>query len=478
MTDYVDITPDTNLLRALRAEGPVNYVLLIGEGIDNAFDADARRIEITIDAEEIRFRDNGNGILKKNQLAIFQVGKHAPGPGTVLGRFGIGMTQQAMSAGDVLEAASISADGAMIARVNWRDVLHGPKWQMPKPRWQEVAGNTPTGTEVIISALQDIPSFSEDKILEEIALRFHPALATGKEIIFQGNGVHALPEPQMTDIVDATLKFDGQRQAHVHAGILVSDSPLRKVHVEFGHRVLIAGESFGVGSYGGISRMFARVRLSSSGWKLGKFKDQLSSATQKRELEEALQDVLLPILEKVHNERLDERLERIVVELNDLIPEEFAAARPHRKGKTDLPSERPKRKNSHGNPVAEDKADLSGTGPARTKRLIPARFLIDFEDGYGRHSVGYFDGAGSPHRVILFADNPVIANLRAARERHQVASVAMYLQAVNIYAASLAIAKASGPAPEFPNLDGTFGERVAKLMALVQERLCEKVPVL
>jgi hypothetical protein len=65
----MDITPAVNLLKSLRGER-INYVLLVGEACDNAFDAGASRIAVEISDEAVSFKDNGCGITRDRIAAI------------------------------------------------------------------------------------------------------------------------------------------------------------------------------------------------------------------------------------------------------------------------------------------------------------------------------------------------------------------------------------------------------------------------
>lgn len=55
------INPDVNLLKSLRGER-TNYADLIGEGVDNALDAGASTVRVDLDADSVRFEDDGQGI--------------------------------------------------------------------------------------------------------------------------------------------------------------------------------------------------------------------------------------------------------------------------------------------------------------------------------------------------------------------------------------------------------------------------------
>ena len=139
------IIPDVNILRGLRDSGRIDYVLLAGEGIDNALDAGATDISLDITDKEVRFRDNGAGISRANLSSIFTLGLHGPMLTSRLGRFGIGIKVQALRTGNVFEVSTVSADGRMQARISWPDILQSHNWEIADPRWRPIAVGTRTG---------------------------------------------------------------------------------------------------------------------------------------------------------------------------------------------------------------------------------------------------------------------------------------------------------------------------------------------
>ena len=80
-------------------------------GVDNSLDAGARRIEISLDGEEVIFQDDGAGITAERISTLFSLGNHGPMPTTQLGRFGIGIKGVAVNAGDIFNVTSTSAKG-------------------------------------------------------------------------------------------------------------------------------------------------------------------------------------------------------------------------------------------------------------------------------------------------------------------------------------------------------------------------------
>lgn len=459
----LDISPRVHLLHSLRAGGPVDHVLLAGEAIDNALDAGARRISLTISENEIRVRDDGRGIDREHMPSLFTLGLHMDMPTSRLGRYGVGIKIQALRAGDGLEIRTVCAEGATVAKVNWRALLSSRQWKIPAPRWMPVVVGTPTMTEIVVSDLRDAPKATQEAFRLEIALRFHPALAEGAQISVNGVRVEPIPEPDMDDVIDERLSISDRSHVHIRAGLLTADSQLRLVHIGFEHRVLMPGVRFGCGTYSGVSKIFARVQLSGD-WRLGQFKDQLTDEGERRVLEAVIEDTLRPLLEKCQAASMTAKLDKLVAEINDLLPENISA-RPHHKKQTKVPLPSAKRKNARGNYVAPDKGDEAASGPAKTKRRVPAKLLIEFDEGAGRYGIGTFDGSGRPHRVILSKDDPTIADLMTQRDRHQVALRSLYVAAMAIYVHGIEMERASGREREFPDLEGTFGQQISRLLS-------------
>src|SRR5580765_8459109 len=271
----MDISPSVNLLRSYRGDR-VDYLLLVGEGVDNAFDAGATTIEISFHEGAISFRDDGVGIVRDRIASIFSIGDHGGMATTQLGRFGIGIKAQAINAGDLFEIVSTSSDGQVRASVNWANLLRGGgrAWTIPDPRWMPVMVGGKTGSVIVVSELRRAPNIQIEKIADDLALRFYPALAAGKRIILNGKQVECLRDPRMNDIIDCRLSLSDGRNAHVRGGILAEQTKLNKVHVGYGHRVIMPASPLGCGKYSGLTKMFARVQIDGP-WHLARFKNDL-----------------------------------------------------------------------------------------------------------------------------------------------------------------------------------------------------------
>ena len=106
----MDISPRPRFLYSVRAERG-DVVRLCSEAVDNSFDAGARNVVIAISRQEISFVDDGIGVALKNFPALFTLGDHAQLTSTKLGRFGVGITSQAINVANEMSVRSISADG-------------------------------------------------------------------------------------------------------------------------------------------------------------------------------------------------------------------------------------------------------------------------------------------------------------------------------------------------------------------------------
>ncbi len=133
-------------------------------------------------------RDNGRGISKDRESAIVRLGEHAPMSGTKLGRFGVGISYNACSAGNLLEVDSESADGCMSLLVDWSQIIRSGRWRIPRLRggrdWP-LAGPAPPSTSV--GWIWDQPKPKDVMAASAyLAQTFYPAIADHAIITLNG----------------------------------------------------------------------------------------------------------------------------------------------------------------------------------------------------------------------------------------------------------------------------------------------------
>lgn len=442
----MNISPKVTILRSIRADRG-DIVRLCGEAVDNSLDANAAVVSIDENTESIIFQDDGIGIALNRFPALFSLGEHGEMSSTRLGRFGIGIKSQAINVADILDVKSVSVDGCYRARVNWRELLRGGEWEIDDPVRLPVAVGAQTGTTIALSHLRRLRPFTREKIIDELSQRFFPAISDGRRIVLNGTLVPLLVNPRMTDQIEKELVLSGGRGAVVRAGVLAETSKLNRVHVAFGHRVIMPGSTIGCGTHVGLSNMFARVQLLGTNWHLGQYKDQLTDEDERDELEEALEAVLEPILSKCGSVSMTARIAAISALVNEQLPEAISAARPHKQKKKSQTGT--KRKHRQGE-VDATKSDPA-SGPAKTKRPKKDELLITFEGNDAEHGVGWYE-SGRPSRVNLSQDNDHIARLIQQRDEKLIAS-ALVIIALQIFE--------HGRSEGRLNVDRPFGCRVA-----------------
>lgn len=453
--DEMDISPKANLIKSYRAEA-LRYDWLIGEAIDNAFDANAKSIAVTVDDEKVTFVDDGDGITQDKIEPVFTLGYHKPVRTGGLGRFGIGIKVQAVNAGDILRVVSTSRDGRITAQVNWHNLLKNDAWRMPRPRVEPVLVGSPTGTTITITDLRKPPPIKLDKMMAEISERFFPALRDGKSITINGQRLEVMPEPQMTDIVERDFDFPELRlSARFKVGLLKERSSLCGINISWSHRTIEVRSRRGCRHYSGYQRIFGRLELYGN-WRLARFKDEMTDQTEIDVLDDALFEVLEPLLEKVSSETMDARLDEIMRLINEGLPDAMAARPKHTKDREEKKDTPKKRQNKSGLVDAE-KAEV-GKAPARLKQPS-SKLIITWDgraedDGIGR----YFPGEGKqPHAVGLSKDDPTIEKLRNLSDLRLSADLLRFI--------ALTLYEVSRPDPLLP-LEGELGVRISRLLSL------------
>jgi hypothetical protein len=457
---YIDITPRVHFLESVRADRG-SWPSLLAEAVDNSLDADATEILIQLLTSTVVIADNGCGISKDRESAIVRLGEHGAMSGTKLGRYGMGIKYNATSAGDLLEVDSLSADGQMFLSVDWAKVIRSGDWLIPQPKWTPALVSRGSGTTIKIGRLRWDSPKEKDVVAarEHLAQIFYPAIEHGATIRVNGSLIRLLREPQMSDIVEHTIRLLNGKGAHVRGGILLHpEDSLHGVQVSYKHRVIRSKSHFGCDSYSGLRKMFARVTLTAD-WGLTRFKDDLNDPDQ-QQLEVAVQEVLQPILEKCHSAQMELRIEEITELLNESLPPEIQAARPPRKArpKSDKASRKKESQAQHG----ETDVEPAANGPARTPRNPGDRMIIVFDGPLcEEHGYGYF-AKGRPNRITLATDNPDIAALLEERDKQ------LIVRCLRVFALMIyEHAKETDPGQKHLPFDGsTFGLRVWRTAAM------------
>ncbi len=408
----LDITPSTHIIESYRNNIP-NYRILCGEAVDNSFDAGATTISITIDKQKISFLDNGEGITNSRVVSLFKLGSHAPMNSTALGRYGIGIKEQAAAAGDAFDVTSRSSDGRMRLGINWAKLSASNDWRsIVDPMWDMNDNNGDTYTEIKISALRNIPKQSQiNRITDELARIFQPALVSGRKITLNGAEIRPIADPAMKHIIRKTIAVDSDKFAEVTAGVLADpdNSSLNSVHISYKHRVIMPQSLFGCDDGIGAPHMFARVTLHGK-WSLGKNKTELTDEDSVY-LEDSLEEILAPILEKCRKQRLSAVVSAAEVAINDMLPSDLKPNRPEKKSKE--PPRQGDKKGRKEPRLVKDGSD-SSTGPTRgssKSSRISFDLVPNLKDQHGADVIGQVKRNGKQVVVQVRSNQPEIKDL-------------------------------------------------------------------
>ena len=177
MTQEIEFAPDVHgTINAARSRG-IPWRDVLGELIDNAFDAGATMVHITIDGKELSVEDNGRGC--GDFAKMLTMGRHAPHETTKLGRYGVGFKDAAWWVGGPTTIRTIHKGRVRTLRVDW-DHLTG--WRLPDPGDEPSDGSI--GTRITfgrtIRRFPDGKAFSD--LRDQIGYIYSPALKDGRQI--------------------------------------------------------------------------------------------------------------------------------------------------------------------------------------------------------------------------------------------------------------------------------------------------------
>jgi hypothetical protein len=175
---------------------------VIGELISNAWDAEAKKVEITMPAGPIdkslcvTVRDFGLGMTREQlQDEYLKIGRNRREGGTdntptgtrkLMGRKGLGKLS-AFGIADVLEVRTIKERNATCIRLNYQNMLKWPSGEYEPEEVLERSGATSdqAGTEVMIKNLRRTKAIDIDHVREDIGRRF---AIIGKSFSVEVNG--------------------------------------------------------------------------------------------------------------------------------------------------------------------------------------------------------------------------------------------------------------------------------------------------
>lgn len=422
--DKLTIAPDGAVLYSI-ANANLKWATVLGEWIDNAFDAGARTISIEFQKDAVRVADDGRGCARPTDM--IRLGAHAKHASTRLGRYGIGGKEAAIWVGAIprrSEADAIDSnvtirtvhDGRVLTLfVNWKDFAKA--WEVTPPNIVS-ASALDAGTVIVVSPARKPPAGEHwQNLLAELSYWYTPAIKHGRQIKFKRPTKGAewepltrweLPEFQ-GEIVNERIEVHG-RGARVYCGVVKDGVANPRPGFTYLHewRVIEPYSSKGCGRFNP-GKMCGFVELDAS-WPLRKNKDGVSKDAD--ELYAAVEHAALPILERadvIGTTILSRRFEVEVNErLNAMLATHRSRARAKRSAKVEKGTVQPTETGvKHTRAAQEQSGDTfdSRRGDGGAFKVVYA-------------NLGTADVVGkvSQPNVILNRDNPVVEQARRDNE--------------------------------------------------------------
>jgi len=203
---------------------------MICELVDNAFDAEAKRVWIELGRRSITVGDDGTGMQDIDDAVRFGKGTRVGRRGGVLGQYGVGMTDALCKLGPRAEVATLHGGELRKLRVDWEECLRNdhfpyladlkPQRSREIPLFEGLA--VAAGTRVRIHG--EAPGILLDKLRRLLTERYTPGIWGGREIYLRREGQEWLsiedmdPGP-LSDVLEYDGAIDGLPY-HVYGGLM------------------------------------------------------------------------------------------------------------------------------------------------------------------------------------------------------------------------------------------------------------------
>lgn len=430
------IAPHGNLLKSI-AEQNLHWKEVLGEVIDNSFDAGATSVEVVFGSikngrhQSVSVIDNGSGC--SNVLAMLTLGGREQHKTTRLGRFGVGLKDFLLWCGGVEASVSITSVHGKRKRhvgICWSDVIARNDWDLGEDAVSEAAVGPGArgGTTVTVRPVKrSLPSGKDwDSLLDTVGYTFSPAIRAGCQISFKRDGKDSVPVPvrrwelpELEEVVKDVLDVGGKK-VRIHVGIVKQGIKNTRPGLTYwhGHRVIVPATSSGCGGMD-TSRIAGVVELS-DGWVLTKNKDNISHDAER--LYESVLERIRPLLLKAevsaHCLEIDALRAATESLVNGIVfgdkeadPDSKAKRGEGDKSGTQQPTGKGKRHQS-----AKNQQPGRTFGGRRCSSLsIQFGPMVD-------EKIGRFDDAG---RIYIDEENPIVVQARREKNHLAIALIAL-----------------------------------------------------
>lgn len=403
----MDVTPSVHLLRALSNQN-LNWFKALAELVDNAFDANANRVLMTMNQKQLTIEDDGDGM--KDIWGVLRLGDHQPSETTSLGMYGVGLKDAWLFAGDRIEIETVRGGFRSRVYADVSEMIKAKSWEIDDPRSIPADIRDKTGTTIKLFLNQRrMPGQSS---MESLAWAFTPALMLGKQIAYRKGSRKAktLAPVQLPQFVKSvTDEFDvSGKHVSIEIGIVGDGQKMTRgpYWIQYKHRNL-ASSHIGTGQGFSSSRMGGVIRLG-EGFAITKNKDDFMDHND--ELHDAIHSRIKFLLQEADQLAVDVESKALTTELESRINEAIGQLKREKRHQTRevvgavLPKSTGRRRRK-----ASEISDLPG-GVDDSEGKRRRGLSLGFYD-MGDDSMGDFDP--SSNRITLNESHPYIAHCRS-----------------------------------------------------------------
>jgi len=307
-----DATPHPDFLLSLLRNSALTVPRALCELIDNAWDANARCVEITISPEECSVHDDGEGCADMERM--IKLGARQTKLAAI-GRYGVGLKEVAAWMAERIEIDSRCSDNLYGCHVSWLDLSASGKWKFEGYEPRRSPGPAYTRIRMLGLYPGRIRRARAD-LKERIGYFYYPALRRRKHIILNGGTIEPFPLPKFEESIERSGEFKGRPWKMV-AGICDPGPWGPGYTVGFRDRIIIEHSTEGTGDLVA-RRFFAYVEISEtleSRWGLDRLKYGMEES---EEFLGSLFPICRPLIEKAQTAGRELRLDKLAKELSGI----------------------------------------------------------------------------------------------------------------------------------------------------------------
>jgi hypothetical protein len=417
--EKINAAPTTGWLRSRRHKN-IGWARSLAEMIDNALDANATQIRISIDNRTVTISDDGHGI--RDLAAVVTPGAHDAGEFTVIGMYGVGLKDAWHWIGTKMTVDTVHDGTRGTIEADTEKMERERSWLIDPPEYRQSTDAPRTSISIRLHDKDPKRGLPSQSHLDQLAWMFTPALLASKQILFRDARKRAASPlkpfqlPIFERAHDSEFEVNG-KHVRLTAGIVPEGQRMKHgpMWIQYGHRNILGATAIGCKGYS-TERIGGVVALG-KGWKLSDHKDDLTD--HKDELDDAIYDRISGLLEEAEKLAQDIENDRLEFELNDLLNEAWNKARKMEKerrrssqggsGPIDsITTGRKRRKAAVHDDKDEGSVEVIGSERGGKAKRLGIRMV--FESFDSDETIGAVDAYGK--RIRLNRDHPFVQEAR------------------------------------------------------------------